>query len=107
MTTTAHLWAIGYDNMDRADRVLDVIKGLGWGPGIVGSSLALLDIAVVERHPDGSFTIDRVPFPGIPTSWPVPVWGISQAWSWPPRYQERPSARCLAALPPLPKLLTQ
>ena len=65
MTTAAHLWAIGYDNMERADQVLDVITGLGWGPGIAGSSLALLDIAVVVRHPDGSFAIDRKPFPGV------------------------------------------
>ena len=65
MTTAARLWAIGYDNMERADQVLDVITGLGWGPGIAGSSLALLDIAVVVRHPDGSFAIDRKPFPGV------------------------------------------
>ena len=41
MTTAAHLWAIGYDNMERADQALDVITGLGWGPGLVGSSLSL------------------------------------------------------------------
>jgi uncharacterized membrane protein len=65
MTTAAHLWAIGYDNMERADQVLDVITGLGWGPGIAGTSLVLLDIAVVVRHPDGSFAIDRKPFLGV------------------------------------------
>ena len=65
MTTAARLWAIGYDNMERADQVLDVITELGWGPGIAGSSLALLDIAVVVRHPDGSFAIDRKRFPGV------------------------------------------
>jgi uncharacterized membrane protein len=65
MTTAAHLWAIGYDDMDRADQVLEEITGLGWGPGQAGRSLVLLDIAVVVRHPDGSFTIDRNPFPGV------------------------------------------
>jgi len=31
MTTTAHLWAIGYDDMERADQVRDEITELGWG----------------------------------------------------------------------------
>src|ERR1700751_4444644 len=62
---TAHLWAIGYDNTDRADQVRDEITGLGWDKGGVDASLILLDIAVVVRHPDGSFTFDRKPFPGV------------------------------------------
>jgi uncharacterized membrane protein len=62
---TAHLWAIGYDNMDRADQVRDEITGLGWDKGGVDASLILLDIAVVVRHPDGSFTLDRKAFPGV------------------------------------------
>ena len=65
MTATAHLWAIGYDKMERADQVRDEITRLGWGSGQVGKYLILLDIAVVVRHPDGSFTVDRRPFPAV------------------------------------------
>src|SRR5262249_5802271 len=38
---------------------------LGWGAGQAGKSLLLEDIAVVVRHPDGSFTFDRKPLPGL------------------------------------------
>jgi uncharacterized membrane protein len=65
MTTAAHLWAIGYDAMARADQVRDEIIELGWGAGKAGKHLILEDIAVVVRHPDGSFTFDRKPFPGL------------------------------------------
>jgi uncharacterized membrane protein len=65
MTTTAHLWAIGYDDMARADQVRDEITDLGWGAGKAAKYLLLEDIAVVVRHPDGSFTFDRKRFPGM------------------------------------------
>ena len=65
MTTGAHLWVIGYGDTGRAKQVMDVISGLAWGPGQGGRYLILLDIAVVVRHPDGSFTIDRKPFRGV------------------------------------------
>jgi uncharacterized membrane protein len=65
MTAAAHLWAIGYDDMARADQVRAAIAGLGWDPGQAGKSLILLDLAVVVRHPDGSFMFDRKPFPGL------------------------------------------
>ena len=65
MTAAAHLWAIGYDDVERADQVRDEITRLGWGSGRAGKSLILLDIAVVVRHPDGTFTFDRKPFPGV------------------------------------------
>ena len=55
----SHLWAIGYDEMDRAGQVRDRITALGWDE----RRLALLDIAVVVRHSDGSFELDREPFP--------------------------------------------
>jgi uncharacterized membrane protein len=65
MTTTAHLWAIGFDDVERAEHVRDTITQLGWGSDEAGKYLILLDIAVVVRHPDGSFTLEREPFPGV------------------------------------------
>src|SRR5262249_14035194 len=65
MTTTAHLWAIGYDDMARAEQVRDQIIQLGWGAGQAGKYLILEDIAVVVRHPDGTFTFDRKAFPSL------------------------------------------
>jgi hypothetical protein len=61
MTTASHLWAIGYDDMERAYQVRDEIARLGWESGQAGNYLLLLDLAVVVRHPDGSFTLDRKP----------------------------------------------
>jgi uncharacterized membrane protein len=65
MTTATHLWAIGYDDMARADQVREEITRLGWGGGRVGNYFILEEVAVVVRHPDGSFTLDREPFPGL------------------------------------------
>ena len=65
MADTAHLWAVGYDDISRASAVRDEVTKLAWGPGQGGKYLILLDTAVVIRHPDGSFTLDRNPFPGI------------------------------------------
>jgi len=65
MTTAAHLWAIGYDDVTRADQIRDEIARLGWGPGRAGKHFVLLDTAVVVRHSDGSFTLDREPFRGV------------------------------------------
>ena len=59
MTTAAHLWAIGYDHMQRADQVREEIVRLGWDTHY----LCLLDVAVVVRQPDGSFSFDREAFP--------------------------------------------
>jgi uncharacterized membrane protein len=65
MATVTHLWAIGYDDMERADQVRAEITELGWGAGRGAKYLILEDIAVVVRHPDGSFTFNRKPFPGL------------------------------------------
>ena len=65
MTTASHLWAIGYDDMTRAGQVRDEIIQLGWGAGEGGRYLILDDIALVVRHPDGSFTFDRKRFSGL------------------------------------------
>jgi uncharacterized membrane protein len=59
MRSTKHLWAVGYDDMDRAGQVRDEIAKLGW----VENRLLLADLAVVVRHLDGSFTFDRERFP--------------------------------------------
>src|SRR5271169_2652571 len=61
MNASGHLWAIGYDDIGRADQVRDEITRLGWDTHY----LLLDDVAVVVRHPDGSFTFDREPFPAI------------------------------------------
>lgn len=58
---SGHLWAIGYDDMLRAGQVKDEITGIGWDEHY----LLLSDVAVVVRHPDGSFTVDREPFPAV------------------------------------------
>ena len=65
MTAAAHLWAIGYDDMARADQVREEIIDLAWGAGMAGKYLILNDIAVVVRDADGSFTVDRKPFRGL------------------------------------------
>ena len=65
MSTTTHLWAIGYDDAARADQVRDEIIQLGWGAGKAGKYLVLQDIAVVVRHSDGTLTFDRKPFAGL------------------------------------------
>lgn len=57
MTTAAHLWAIGYNEMGRADQVRELIIGLS-----NTQSLVLLDTAVAVRYPDGSVTLDGEPF---------------------------------------------
>jgi len=61
MTQSEHLWAIGYDDMERAAQVRDEIIRLGWATPY----LTLLDVAVVVRHPDGSFTCNRERFPTV------------------------------------------
>ena len=55
MTNGSHVWAIGYEDMERASQVRAEIVHLGWGE----SRLLLDDVAVVVRHLDGSFTVDR------------------------------------------------
>jgi uncharacterized membrane protein len=59
MANSSRLWAVGYDDMERANQVRDEIIKLGWHKHY----LQLDDVAVVVRHPDGSFTFDRKAFP--------------------------------------------
>ncbi len=58
MATSAHLWAVGYDDVTRAQRTRDVIVALA-GPQ---QYLRLLDIAIIVRSPDGSLTFNGNPF---------------------------------------------
>jgi len=60
MPKPGNLWAVGYDNMDRANQVRDEIINLAWG---TTHYLILDDVAVVVRHLDGSFTLNREKFP--------------------------------------------
>jgi len=64
--TTGNLWAIGYDDMERANQVRDEIVRLGWDKHY----LLLDDVAVVVRHPDAdrSRSTERRSRPR-PTSW--------------------------------------
>ena len=57
MTGTGHLWAVGYPDTDRAEQIRAQVRALGETPCLV-----LLDAAVVVRYPDGSVTLDGVPF---------------------------------------------
>src|SRR5262245_19765693 len=50
---TGHLWAIGYEDMDRAEQVRAEIARLG-----ERHCLVLLDTAVVVRYPDRCVTLD-------------------------------------------------
>jgi len=59
MTNGQHLWAVAYDDIGRANQVRDEIVRLGWDK----KYLVLNDVAVVVRHVDGSFTLDRERFP--------------------------------------------
>ena len=65
MNKTSHLWAVGFDDMERADQIRAEIVELGWGPGKGGKYLVLDDIGIAVRHSDGSFTFDRMPFPAV------------------------------------------
>jgi uncharacterized membrane protein len=53
MTKGGHLWAIGYDDMGRAEQVRQEIVKLG-----DQHCLVVLDTAVVVRHFDGTVTLD-------------------------------------------------
>jgi uncharacterized membrane protein len=59
MASSGHLWAVGFDDIAGAERLRDEIVRLGWGKHY----LVLSDVAVVARHADGSFTLEREPFP--------------------------------------------
>jgi uncharacterized membrane protein len=59
MSSSGHLWAIGFDDTGRAAQVRDEIARLGWEK----HDLILLDVAVAVLYPDGSFTLNGEPLP--------------------------------------------
>src|ERR1700722_15624019 len=59
MTASAHLWAIGYDDAVQADRTRAEVTALAGA----GQRLLLLDVAILTRAADGSYTLNREPFP--------------------------------------------
>jgi uncharacterized membrane protein len=58
----SHLWAVGYDDMGRAEQVRDEIARLG-----ERHCLLLLDTAVAVRYPDGCVTLNGDRFVPVPT----------------------------------------
>ena len=61
MIESAHLWAIGYDSIDRAEQVRSEAVRLG-----EKQSLILLDSVVAIRHLDGTITLNGEPVVSIP-----------------------------------------
>jgi uncharacterized membrane protein len=56
-TNAAHLWAVGFNEIERADQVRQRIISLS-----AQQDLVLLDSAVAVRFLDGSLTLDGEPF---------------------------------------------
>jgi uncharacterized membrane protein len=65
MTSAAHLWAVEYDDIKGASQAREMIRDLAWNTGHVAKYLVLEDIAVVVRHADGTFTVDRAPLSAL------------------------------------------
>jgi uncharacterized membrane protein len=61
MTTTRHLWAVGFDDTTRADEVREAITKLGRDCGV----LTIKDVAVVVRYLDGTLTLNRKPLAAL------------------------------------------
>ena len=61
MSTQAHLWALGFDDVERAAQVREAIVRIAKQT----HDLNLLDVAVAVRYPDGSLTFNGEPFPVI------------------------------------------
>jgi uncharacterized membrane protein len=59
MTRCANLWAVGFDDADRAARLRDEIAWLGWDKHY----LNILNLAVAARYPDGTLTVNGELYP--------------------------------------------
>jgi uncharacterized membrane protein len=60
MTSLSHLWAVVFDDVDGAGRVRAALDSLQ-----DSQFLIVEDMVVVVRAPDGSFRLDREPFPFV------------------------------------------
>ncbi len=59
MSHSAHLWAIGYEDAENAERLRTEINLLSG----TDRFLDLYDLAILSVKRDGTFTLDRKPFP--------------------------------------------
>jgi hypothetical protein len=77
MTKSGNLWAIGYDDMDRANQVREEVISLG---GISTISYSKTSQWSSGTRTDRSrSTVSR--FRPQPTSWAAALLGCSRAWS--------------------------
>jgi hypothetical protein len=74
MTDSGHLWAIGFDEMERATRLQREAIELA-----ERHCLVLVDSAVAVRYPDGSFTLNGQPFMVFPIPLHEHSWASSFA----------------------------
>jgi len=58
MSKAGNLWAVGFDEAERAAQVRDEITKLAWDE----HCLILKDVEVAVRYPDGLFILDGEPF---------------------------------------------
>ncbi len=58
-TSTAHFWAIGYDDPSQAEHTRAQVTALAGAE----QHLLLLDVAILTRAADGSYMLNRQPFP--------------------------------------------
>jgi uncharacterized membrane protein len=61
MTGEAHLWAVAYSELVRAETAREEVLAIS----SKGNSLVLLDTAILACQADGSFTLDRKPLPSV------------------------------------------
>lgn len=59
MTRCANLWAVGFDDADRAARLRDEIAWLGWDK----QYLNILNLSVAVRYPDGTLAVNGERYP--------------------------------------------
>jgi uncharacterized membrane protein len=58
-TEAAHLWAVAYEDLDQAERARREVARLAGA----GRYLLLLDVAILTRALNGSYLLNREPFP--------------------------------------------
>jgi uncharacterized membrane protein len=63
MKTLGHLWAIAFDHVDRAEQVRAEVHRIA--QGYYQRNILVEAMAVLAREPDGSFRLNREPFPVV------------------------------------------